>query len=374
MVNVKTNLTQIVYQNTNSTTMSIELFPSDKIATTQAPTGDIKVGQFNVNYYPPFEWPKRGDSVDPSLTPLLFKNRVDRIIKTIRHMFENGCVAVTLCEIRDTTDLYAELAGHTWTSIDGKEYRTNIEVFDTTHDPKAMKMGIVYNTNNLLLTNTWKSYYAPESQIPHSGKFGNGFGRLLAGCRFLPVVECDDGSRRVCVIETHAFHVAVTHWGLSLEEKEMEASMMPTMLKENTNGERFVALGDFNTFGDGNGRQLVASVVNNHITSIECPTKDSCFVVLGTDVEVKSTFCAQTPDLFFEGAMKVAETDEVYALDHVFTHGFVSVGQPQTILGRFTIDVTQDIRSKTPRSLSHVPNFTVNGEPSDHFPVIVTLQ
>ncbi|CAH6419604.1 Hypothetical protein KVN_LOCUS3 [uncultured virus] len=100
----------------------------------------------------------------------------------------------------------------------------------------AFGIGLIYKRSSVYPIKTIKHWLSNTPTIP-SDSWGNGFGRIIMGVKFLPI---DNGK---IIINTEPIWVFVTHLGLGEKEKNECVNLIPKLIKKEVENDHYVIMG-----------------------------------------------------------------------------------------------------------------------------------
>lgn len=212
--------------------------------------------------------------------------------------------------------------------------------------PLSFAMGILYCRSKVYPVKTVK-YWLSETPETPSDTWGNGFGRILLGAKFYPVVNSNIN------LGAKPLWVYTAHLGLGEKEKNESVKIIPKLIQNDVGNDDFVFMGDMNFFEDGdrqgsNQRQIL---VESGMIDVG---KDACFS-FNSNLKSFGTFIGFEEDAFKSTYETLTGKDHKFSsrLDHIFSSNTLKTSD----VTLWVEDEQQLIDRKTP---------------SDHLPLLCT--
>lgn len=200
-----------------------------------------------------------------------FCQRIDKIIDTIVKL---DCDILGINELRQYHDINNELAYPN--NFLGKIKNNYSYVYEYMNNSDlSFANGQIYKRDKVFPVKTIK-YWLSETPDYPSDSWGNGYGRILLGVKYNPII--DDK-----INISSSLWIYNVHLGLGEKEKNECVKLIPNLIEKDNNNEPFVLMGDFNFFDDLDGKIQRKTLIDSGMidvgenTYFSCDTTKKCF-------------------------------------------------------------------------------------------------
>jgi endonuclease/exonuclease/phosphatase family metal-dependent hydrolase len=136
--------------------------------------------------------------------------------------------------------------------------------------PLSFGNAILYKRDVVYPVKTVKYWLSETPEVP-SDSWGNGFGRILMGIKFYPMLSPDKIN-----LGAKPFWVYAVHLGLGESEKAECAKLIPKLVRKDAGEDHFAILGDFNFFDDRDGKKHRQIMVDSGLSDAGAVSFLSC--------------------------------------------------------------------------------------------------
>lgn len=207
----------------------------------------------------------------------------------------------------------------------------------------AFANGILYD-RSVLFPIREVTHWLSETPDFVSDSWGNGFGRTMFGVKFHHVLD-GKVNKHKCI------WIYVTHLGLREEEKEHSVKLIPKLIREDTGGDPFVVMGDFNFFDDRDGKKQRQLMVSADLVDVGVET----YFSFDETKRCYGTFMGFETDHVKFSYEDLSDPSKASRLDHIFTSKDIKTTRVVVYA-----DCEEQLMTKT--------------TPSDHLPLIAELE
>lgn len=213
-------------------------------------------------------------------------------------------------------------------------------------DPLAFAIGLAYRRSTVYPIKTVKYWLSETPEIP-SDSWGNGFGRIILGVKFYPVIEGKIN------LSAKPIWIYVTHLGLGEREKNECVRLIPQLINRDVGNDHYAVVGDFNFFDDKDGSQQRKSLIEAGLKDVGV----EAYFSFDSTRRCYGTFLGFDHDAFKSTYESLAGVDKraPSRLDHIWISPFTEVS-----------NVTCWVEKE-----EHLIERTT---PSDHLPLLCTIK
>jgi predicted extracellular nuclease len=262
-----------------------------KITNIRTIAANLKIGTFNVANSP----------LEEASKTVNFSLREKQIIKTINDIDAD---ILGLNELRNYGNKQP-------VNFLGKLTNCN-HIYDYMNGHKSMAMGILYKRSKVYPMQIVKKWLSTTPDVP-SDDWGNGFGRIILGVKFLPVLD-----EQIC-INSKPLWIFIVHLGLGEFEKDQCVKLIPGLIKSIVHkDDNFLILGDFNFFDDKNGLKQREVLVNSGM--IDVGTTMNFYYNKTSEIGVRAfgTFLGFNDDNYKSSYDQMIQSNCAGRLDNIF--------------------------------------------------------